>query len=69
VAGQPALSAFYSDCIFSRLSLPSQNPKQQTVEWVSDGYLTQTQQCSVIAWRKQTNFKWDDVRFVLDQNT
>ena len=53
---------------FSRISLPSQNPKQQTVEWVSDGYLTQTQQFSVITWREQTNFKWDDVRFVLDQN-
>jgi hypothetical protein len=35
VALQPALSPSYSDCIFfSRLSLPSGNSKQQTVEWV-----------------------------------
>jgi hypothetical protein len=69
VAWHPALAPSNSDCIFSRLSLPSQNPKQQTVEWVSDGYLTQTQQFSVITWREQTNLKWDDVRFVLDQHT
>ena len=43
---------------FSRLVTVSK--PTATNSRVSDGYLTQTQQFSVITWREQTNFKWDD---------
>ena len=37
---------------------------------MSDYCLTPTQQFSVILWREQVNFQWDDdeVHFVLDQH-
>ena len=67
MARHPALSPSYSDCIFFKTFFTVSKPKA-TNSRVSDGYLTQTQQFSVITWREQTNFKLDDVRFVLDQN-
>jgi hypothetical protein len=46
----------YSDCIFFKTFFTVSKPKA-TNSRVSDSYLTQTQQFSVITWREQINFK------------
>ena len=56
------LLQFFQDFLYH---LKTQSNKSR----VSDCYLTPTQQCSAISWRDQVNFQWDDVRFVLNQDT
>jgi hypothetical protein len=48
--------ASYSDCIFFKTFFAVSKPKA-TNSRVSDGYLAQTQQFSVITCREQPNFK------------
>jgi hypothetical protein len=62
------LSPSYSDCIFFKTFFTLSKPKA-TNSRASDCYLTPTQPFSAISWWDQVNFQWDDVCFVLDQDT